>query len=90
MIASFVTDDKIYKYISLMDNNLISWYVATGGKYVFFITSHFKYVEKDKIDQSKLLDTDNDCVDPYIYHVPKRGEYSLKDIVLYKIHSNYD
>ena len=90
MIASFITDDKIYKYISLMDNNLIPWSVTTGGEYVFFITPHFKYVEKDQNDQNKLLDTDNDCVDPYIYHVSKRGEYSFEDIVIYKIHSNYD
>ena len=64
MSASFVTGDKIYKYISIMDNNLIPCSVATGGKYVSFITPHFKFVEKDKIDQNKLLDTDNDCVVP--------------------------
>ena len=49
-MCSFLTDDKIYTYISNMVNNLTAYSIALGYKNVFYITPYFKYVEKKDID----------------------------------------
>ena len=36
MVCSFLTNDKIYKYISNMGNNLVPSSIATGGESIFF------------------------------------------------------
>ena len=40
MICSFLTNDKIYKYISNMGNNLTPYSIAIGQDNIYFLTSY--------------------------------------------------
>ena len=55
MICSFLTNDRIYKYISNMRNNLTPYSIATGWKNLYFLTSHFKFVEKKRLIIKMML-----------------------------------
>ena len=43
MICTFLTNDKYYKCISNMGNNLTPYSIAVSRKNVFFLNPHFKY-----------------------------------------------
>ena len=51
MICSSLTNDKIYKYIPNMGNNLTPYSIAIGYENIHFLTPYFKYVEKENIDE---------------------------------------
>ena len=81
MIASFLTNDRIYKYISNMGNNLSPCSIAIGWKNIYYLTPFFKFIKKENIDVNdidKLFDIDYDDIMKH------------KDIKINKIHSNYD
>ena len=44
LICSFLTIDKIYKYISNMGINLTSYSIEIGWENIYFLTPHFKFV----------------------------------------------
>ena len=48
-ILKFKSDDNFTDYISLMGNNMIFYTFAIGEKYTYFISTHYKFVENDKI-----------------------------------------
>ena len=48
-ICSFLTNDTIYKYISKMGNNLTRYSVAVGEQIIYFLTPHFKFINKNSI-----------------------------------------
>ena len=48
MVCSFLTNGRIYKYISNMANNLSPYSIATGENYL--LAPNFKFIRKDKID----------------------------------------
>ena len=50
MICSFLTDEKIYRYISNMGNNLNPYSLATGEENYYLLAPNFKFNKKDKID----------------------------------------
>ena len=68
MICSFLTKDKIYKYISKMGNNLTPYSTAAGHENVYFLTPHFKFIKREK-NNNELLKTNKTSVDPFDYHV---------------------
>ena len=72
-ILEFRTDDKILEYLSLMGNNMIPYTSAVGEKYTFFISTHYKFIENDKIQEGMLINSSNDSLDPYDYHSSKSG-----------------
>ena len=43
MVCSFLTNDKIYDYISNMGNNLITYTIVIGEENVFFSNSKFQF-----------------------------------------------
>ena len=55
MVCSFLTNDKIYKYISNMGNNLSPYSIATGEESCYLLAPNFKFIKKDKIDYDTLL-----------------------------------
>ena len=55
MICSFLTNDKIYKFISNMGNNLTPYSIAIGWKNICFLTPHFKFVEKERFIMMMVL-----------------------------------
>ena len=42
MVCSFLTNDKIYKYISNMGKKLVSYSIAIGEENLYFLTPHFE------------------------------------------------
>ena len=90
MICSFMTRDNFYRYISIMGNNPTPYSIAIGEENIYFLTPHFKFFKREKIDDNELLKTNEGNVDPFNYHVSNCGKYSFKKLRIYKTHSNYD
>ena len=81
MVCSFLTNDRIYKYISNMGNNLTPYSIAIGWENIYYLTSFFKFNKKENIDINdidKLFDIDYDNIMKH------------QKIKKNKIHSNYD
>ena len=47
MVCSFLTNDKIYKYISNMGNNLTPYSIAIGYENINYLTPFFRYTDVD-------------------------------------------
>ena len=81
MVCSFLTNDRIYKYISNMGNNLTPYSIAIGSENIYFLAPYFKFIKKDNADVDdidKLFDID--------YHIIS----NYQKLRTYKIYSNYD
>ena len=50
----FRTSDKSIDYISLMGNNMTPYVFAIGTRYTYFISTHYNFIENDKIEESTL------------------------------------
>ena len=82
MICFFLPNDKIYKYISNMGNHLTPYSIAICWKNIYFLTSNFKFVEKEKVsydDDVQLFNFVANC-----------RTHLFKKSRLYKIPSIYD
>ena len=82
MVCSFLTNDKIYKYISNMGNNLSPYSITKEEENYYLLAPNFKFIKKDKIDYDTLLGG--------IYVEESDLKESFEELELYKIHSNYD
>ena len=82
MVCSFLTNDRIYKYISNMGHNLSPYSIGTGEKNYYLLAPNFKFITKDKIDYDTILDG--------IYVPDSDLKESFEELELYKIHSTYD
>ena len=49
-ICSFLSEDKIFKYISNMGNNLCPYSIAIGYENIFYLTPYFKFTKRENID----------------------------------------
>ena len=81
MVCSFLTNDKIYKYISNMGNNLTPYSIAIGWENIYYLTPYFRIIKKENIDVDdidKLFDIDYDDIT------------SREIIEVNKVHSNYE
>ena len=87
MVCSFPTDDGIYKYISSMGNFITPYSNAIGEENIF-LTPHFKFIKRKRIDNGKLLNANERSVDPYDYHVSNCEKHLFKKLRIYKNHSN--
>ena len=76
-IFQFKTDDKIIDCVSLMGNIMIPYIFAIGEKITYFISTHYKFIENDKIVEGTFLNTTNDNLDPFDYHLENFGESSF-------------
>ena len=47
-VCSFLTNDKIYKYISNMGNNLTLYSIAIGWENIYYLSPYFKFAKKEK------------------------------------------
>ena len=89
-IFEFVTSDKIVDYISLLVNNMTPYVFAVGSRYTYFIPTHHKFIESDKIEKGTLLNSSNDSLDPYDYHFSKNGLDCSKELLeCNRIHSSW-
>ena len=80
MVCSFLTNDRIYKYISNMGNNLTPYSTAIGFENIYYLTPYLKFVEKGK-------DIDEDDIDKLFNY---QNISNCRKLRVYKIHSNYD
>ena len=90
MVCTFLTNDRIYEYISKMVNHLIPYTIAVSMENIYFLTPHFKFIKREKIDYNDLLKTNENSVDPYDYHISQCGKDSFSKLRTYKIHAVYD
>ena len=80
-VCSFLTNDKIYKYISNMGNNLSPYSIAIGWENIYYLTPYFRFIRNENIDVDdidKLFDIDYNVLSKY------------QKLRTYKIYSNYD
>ena len=80
-VCSFLTNDKIYKYISNIGNNLSPYSIAIGWENIYYLTSYFRFIRKENIDVDdidKLFDINYDDIINY------------RKLKTYKIYSNHD
>ena len=49
MVCIFLTNDKIYEFISKMGNNLVPYSIAIGTRYIYFLTPHFKIIKRERL-----------------------------------------
>ena len=80
-IFEFRTSDKIIDYISLTGNNLTPYVFAMGPRYTYFISTYYKFIENDKIEEGTLLNSSNDSLDPSDYHLSKNGLDCFKKLL---------
>ena len=85
----FKTDDKIIDYISLMGNNMTPYTFAVGEKFTSSLSSNYKFIENDKIEEGILLNATNNSLDPYDYHVEKCVIDALKKLENELIHTSW-
>ena len=69
MVCSFLTNDKIYKYISNMGNNLGPYSIPIGEENIHFLIPHFKFIKRENIKNIELMETNENFVDVFDYHV---------------------
>ena len=78
-VCRFLTNDKIYKYISNMGNNLVPYSIAIGWENIYYLTPYLKFIKKENID---------------VDDIDKLFDYqdisNCQKLRVYKIHSNYD
>ena len=77
----FRTSDEIVDYISLIGYNMTTYTFAVGEKYTFFISTHYKVFENDKIEKGMFLNSSDDSLDPYDYHLEKCGPDCFKKLL---------
>ena len=88
-IFEFMTSVKIIDYISLMGNNMTTYVFAVGSRYTYFISTHYKLFENDKIEEGTLLNSLDDSLDPYDYHLSRNGLECFKKLLdCNRIHSS--
>ena len=79
MVCSFLTNEKIYKYISNMVNKFSPYSIAIGEKNIYYRKPNFIFSKKQNIDEDdidKLFNYDNIS--------------NCQKLQTYKVHSNYD
>ena len=62
---------------------------AVGVKYTYFISTDYKFIENDKIEEGTLLNKTNNNLDPFDYHLEKSSEISFKTLEHTQIQSFY-
>ena len=82
MLCSFLTNDRIYRYITNMGNTLSPYSIATGEENYYFLAPNFKFIKKDKIDYNTILGG--------IYVPDSDLKESFEELELCEIHSNFD
>ena len=58
-VCSLLTNDKNYKYISKMGNNLTPYSIAIGSQNISYSTPYFKFIKKQNIDEEDIKNIKN-------------------------------
>ena len=73
-----------------MGNKVIPYTIAIGEENIYFLNPHFEYIERKDIKKIELMETNENFVDLFDYHVSNCRKDSFKKLRTYEIHSNYD
>ena len=80
-IFEFRTDDKILDSLSLMGNKMFPFTFAIGDKYTYFLSTHYNFIENDKIEEGMLLNASNNSLDLNDCHLSKNGLDCFKKLL---------
>ncbi|ARF10212.1 hypothetical protein Hokovirus_1_91 [Hokovirus HKV1] len=58
-IYEFETSDIIIDYIADLGNSLVSWPIAFGNEYIYFLSKFDRYVDRNALNNVNLLNTLN-------------------------------
>ena len=73
-----------------MGNNMIPYTFAVGEGYTYFISTLYRFIENDKIEEGMLLNASNNSLDPYDYNLSKNGSDCFKKLLdCNRIHSSW-
>ena len=73
-----------------MGKNMIPYTFAIGEKCTSFTSTHYKFIENDKIEEDMLLNSTIGNLDPYDYYLSKNGLDCFKKLLDCKrIHSSW-
>ena len=87
-VCEFMISDKIIDYISLMGNLMTPYVSAVGSRYTYFISTHYKFIGNDKIEKGTVLNSSNNSLHPYDYHLSKNEMDCFKKLLeCNRIHS---
>ena len=70
-----------------MGNNMIPYTFAVGEKYTYSLSSHYKFIENDKIEEGTFLNATNNSLGPYDYRVEKCGKDAFINLEHIQIHT---
>ena len=73
-----------------MGSNLILYSIARGEEIIYFLTPRFEFIERENIENFELMETNENFVHLFHYHVSNCRKDSFKKLRTHKIHSNYD
>ena len=68
MVCSFLTNDKMYKYISNVGNNLILYSIAIGEEKVYFLTRDSEFFKRGNFKNIKSKARNENFVDLFDNH----------------------
>ena len=63
-----------------MGINLTPFSIAIGDENIYYLTPHFKFIKKKKINDSELLNSSESSVDPFDDHVSNCRIYSIRKL----------
>ena len=66
---------------------MIPYTFAVREKNTYFLSSHYKFIQNDKIEEGTLLNATNDSSDPFDYHLGKCGVDSFQTLEHTQIHT---
>ena len=73
-----------------MDCDMKAYTIPVGERYTNFISKQFKFIENQKIiEEGTLLNSTNNSLDPFAYHLAKIGEGGFKTMECNQMHSFY-
>ena len=80
MVCSFLTKDKIYKYISNMGNNLVPYGMAIGEENIYFLTPDIEFTKREDNKNIKSLERKEISVDLFDYRDSNCRKDSFKKL----------
>ena len=70
-----------------MGNNMCPSTIAIGEKHTYFISTHYQFIENEKIEEGTFLNARNRNLHPFLYHLGKCSVASFKKLEPSQIHS---
>ena len=62
-----------------MGSNLIPYSIARGEEIIYFLTPHFEFIQREYIKNFELMETNENFVHLFLYHVSNCEKTRLKN-----------